>query len=629
MTVADNMGFALKIAGVDKDEIRKRVEEAAKILDLDAVPRPQAEGALRWPAPARRHGPRDRAPAAGVPHGRAAVEPRRQAARADPHPDRLAAAPPRRHHGLRHPRPGRGHDDGRPGRGPQGRPAPAGRHPARAVRPPGQRLRRRLHRLPGDEPARAARHRRRRQVRRRAPARSRASVPRRRRQPASPSASAPRTSSSSTDGTGLAGHGRRRRGARRRRLRLRLAPATRSLDGRRGRRCRADHRPRRRPHAPGEGQHDLPRAQARATCTCSTPRPASASATERSLSTRRWRCPTGRRHLLLSAGVHGPGDVADGRSRRLAELADRPAGHATMVPWHSRSPPSGPTPPCSTCRGRPRWRSGPRTCSRRCPAASRGTSSASSRLVRPRHRRQGDQGRPGPARVRHAAQLRRLDHALRRARSASSPVAPRPDGEPLDACLLTRHLQFSLPYRALFSQTLRPDTAHAADRRPRRAAGAAAPDRLLLGRRARCPTRCSAATPAPSRPTSSTPRPASCATSSRDGQREYDLDIARVNIAGELMDLAAGGLPRRGRRPGRDLRADRRRATASLWRELTERGALRGRRPVARRGADPAAQRARLRRRRARHHHRHRRHDHPDPAQGRRRRATTRAGCCA
>ena len=34
MTVADNMGFALKIAGTPKDEIRKRVEEAAKILDL-------------------------------------------------------------------------------------------------------------------------------------------------------------------------------------------------------------------------------------------------------------------------------------------------------------------------------------------------------------------------------------------------------------------------------------------------------------------------------------------------------------------------------------------------------------------------------------------------------------------
>ncbi|SNS62361.1 multiple sugar transport system ATP-binding protein [Micrococcales bacterium KH10] len=34
MTVAENMGFALKIAGVAKDEINRRVEEAAKILDL-------------------------------------------------------------------------------------------------------------------------------------------------------------------------------------------------------------------------------------------------------------------------------------------------------------------------------------------------------------------------------------------------------------------------------------------------------------------------------------------------------------------------------------------------------------------------------------------------------------------
>src|SRR5690242_7743213 len=33
-TVADNMGFALKIAGTPKDEIRKRVAEAAQILDL-------------------------------------------------------------------------------------------------------------------------------------------------------------------------------------------------------------------------------------------------------------------------------------------------------------------------------------------------------------------------------------------------------------------------------------------------------------------------------------------------------------------------------------------------------------------------------------------------------------------
>ncbi|QDY77525.1 ABC transporter ATP-binding protein [Streptomyces qinzhouensis] len=34
MSVADNMGFALKIAGVNKAEIRAKVEEAAKILDL-------------------------------------------------------------------------------------------------------------------------------------------------------------------------------------------------------------------------------------------------------------------------------------------------------------------------------------------------------------------------------------------------------------------------------------------------------------------------------------------------------------------------------------------------------------------------------------------------------------------
>jgi multiple sugar transport system ATP-binding protein len=34
MSVADNMGFALKIAGVNKAEIRQKVEEAAKILDL-------------------------------------------------------------------------------------------------------------------------------------------------------------------------------------------------------------------------------------------------------------------------------------------------------------------------------------------------------------------------------------------------------------------------------------------------------------------------------------------------------------------------------------------------------------------------------------------------------------------
>src|SRR3954469_13137328 len=35
MSVAENMGFALKIAGMKKEEIRARVEDAAKILDLE------------------------------------------------------------------------------------------------------------------------------------------------------------------------------------------------------------------------------------------------------------------------------------------------------------------------------------------------------------------------------------------------------------------------------------------------------------------------------------------------------------------------------------------------------------------------------------------------------------------
>src|SRR5699024_12736605 len=43
--------------------------------------------------------------------------------------------------------------------------------------------------------------------------------------------------------------------------------------------------------------------------------------------------------------------------------------------------------------------------------------------------------------------------------AVASGRAPRA-GDPLDAVLITRHLQFSLPYRAVFSQVSRPDTAH-------------------------------------------------------------------------------------------------------------------------------------------------------------------------
>ena len=196
MTVADNMGFALKIAGVDKGEIRKRVEEAAKILDLDALPRAQAEGPLRWPAPARRHGPRHRAlspqvflmdePLSNL-DAKLRVQTRTQIAslqrrlgvttvyvthdqvEAMTMGDRVAVLKdgllqqcdtPRAH-----------------------------------VRPPEQRLRRRLHRLPRHEPARRRVGRRWRQGRRLDGARSSATASPAPPARASPSASVPRTSS--------------------------------------------------------------------------------------------------------------------------------------------------------------------------------------------------------------------------------------------------------------------------------------------------------------------------------------------------------------------------------------------------------------------------------------------------
>ena len=114
------------------------------------------------------------------------------------------------------------------------------------------------------------------------------------------------------------------------------------------------------------------------------------------------------------------------------------------------------------------------------------------------------------------------------------------NGQPLDACLVTRHLKFSLPYRALFSQNLRGDTVHRlvdalavllvrlhltgfwwgdvslSNTLFRRDAGAFAAY-LVDAETGRLYQQLS------------------------DGQREHDLDIARVNIAGELFDLEAGG----------------------------------------------------------------------------------------
>ena len=148
-----------------------------------------------------------------------------------------------------------------------------------------------------------------------------------------------------------------------------------------------------------------------------------------------------------------------------------------------------------------------------------------------------------PIALREYHMLRQLERRGLPAVEAVGVVSGRVDskGEPLDAGLITRHLQFSLPYRALFSSTLRPDTmARLLDALAvllvrmhtagfywgdcsfsnvlfRRDAGAFAA--YLVD-----------AETGELHPTLS------------PGQRHYDLDLARTNIAGELFDLEAGGL---------------------------------------------------------------------------------------
>ena len=161
MSVRQNLGYGLKVRRTPKAEIRRRVDEIAELLGLDGAARAQARAALGRPAPARRDGARDRARAAGVPHGRAALEPRREAPRRHARVARAAPPAARRHDRLRDARPGRG-DDARPARrGDAGRPHPAGRHAADALRAAARPLRRRVHRLARDEPRRGDDRRRR------------------------------------------------------------------------------------------------------------------------------------------------------------------------------------------------------------------------------------------------------------------------------------------------------------------------------------------------------------------------------------------------------------------------------------------------------------------------------------
>ena len=151
MSVFENMSFGLKLRKFPKDEIKQARRPRRAHSRHHRAARSQAEGAVRRPAPARGHGPRHRAQSESVPVRRAAVEPRRQAARADAHRDQARASDGEDHHGLRHPRPGRGDDAGRPRRGHERRRHRADRHAAGSLSSSQDALRRRLHRLAGDE----------------------------------------------------------------------------------------------------------------------------------------------------------------------------------------------------------------------------------------------------------------------------------------------------------------------------------------------------------------------------------------------------------------------------------------------------------------------------------------------
>ena len=130
-----------------------------------------------------------------------------------------------------------------------------------------------------------------------------------------------------------------------------------------------------------------------------------------------------------------------------------------MSPWPCRCSPRRATRLCSTCPGASRWRTGPPTSSSRCRAASPGTSCGSSGSARrcTRSRRS-----PRALALREYGLLRQLerrDLPAVEAVGGRRPAGWTTTGQPLDPALVTRHLQFSLPYRALFSSTLRPDTA--------------------------------------------------------------------------------------------------------------------------------------------------------------------------
>ena len=151
LTVFDNIAFPLRIKRVDTAAITERVCAVAATVKVEPPARPEAGDAVGRRGPAGGAGPHHRRASGCLPHGRAAVEPRRQAAGGHAHRAQAAARLARRHLHLRHPRPGRGDDHGRPHRGhAPGARAAGGAAPGH-LRRSRQPLRGRLLRRAGDE----------------------------------------------------------------------------------------------------------------------------------------------------------------------------------------------------------------------------------------------------------------------------------------------------------------------------------------------------------------------------------------------------------------------------------------------------------------------------------------------
>ena len=152
MTVYDNMAFGMRIAGESKDEIDRRVKNAADILQLtpylDRLPKALSGGQRQRVAIGRAicRDPKVFLFDEPLSNLDAAL---RVATRIEI--AKLNEIHARHDDDLCHPRPGRGHDSGRPHRRAFGRQDRAGRSAARTLRAPGQSLRRPLHRLAGDE----------------------------------------------------------------------------------------------------------------------------------------------------------------------------------------------------------------------------------------------------------------------------------------------------------------------------------------------------------------------------------------------------------------------------------------------------------------------------------------------